>query len=522
MDEANIETYPLKDFPHLGSTGESSADLTNNDPSTPGAKASLTLAQFWIVMVGLIVSMLLSALDVNIVATAAPAISSEFRSYNKSSWLATGFFIAFANSLPLYAKLSDNFGRREAFIFANAVFILGSGLCASSKSMDMLIWSRVIQGIGSGGIYGLVNVIPGLVPLRDAGKYISAILATWAVADVAGPLLGGSFAEYVTWRWCFWINLCIGPICLLISVLVLKLPPPQMTWNEKFKSMDFLGSVLLIGTIVGGLAGFAVFTVVEHHSKVALFPLPLLRNRTAVVLCIGQFFYGANLLGLIYNLPQFFQLVSDNSPTLSGVRLLPLMLGIATGGPIAGWITSRFGKSRINAIVGSGALILGTGLLTLWDAQTPRAVAAVEMFTIGAAQAALMSGLLLTAQVAVPQDHLAAVTGLSIFMQSTGDTFGITAFAAIFVNHLERGLTNSGLGLSPSEIEDILRQPESQRALLSEQALPIFLETCSDAMRGGWWFLFGCAVVVGVCTLMHGSLNFVDDYSRKGTLLGCC
>jgi MFS family permease len=180
MDEANIETYPLKDFPHLGSTGESSADLTNNDPSAPGAKAGLTLAQFWIVMVGLNASMLLSALDVNIVATAVPAISSEyvsqnsaplellngtvtnalarFRSYNKSSWLATGFFIAFANSLPLYAKLSDNFGRREAFIFANAVFILGSGLCAGPKSMDMLIWSRVIQGIGSGGIYGLVNV----------------------------------------------------------------------------------------------------------------------------------------------------------------------------------------------------------------------------------------------------------------------------------------------------------------------------------------------------------------------------
>jgi hypothetical protein len=184
------------------------------------------------------------------------------------------------------------------------------------------------------------------------------------------------------------------------------------------------------------------------------------------------------------------------------------MLGIATGGPIAGWITSRFGKSRINAIVGSGALILGTGLLTLWDAQTPRAVAVVEMFTIGAAQGALMSGLLLTAQVAVPQDHLAAVTGLSIFMQSTGDTFGIAAFAAIFVNDLERGLTNSGLGLSPSEIEDILRQPESQRALLSEQALPKFLETCSDAMRGGWWFLFGCAVVVGVCTLMARQSQF--------------
>jgi hypothetical protein len=93
-------------------------------------------------------------------------------------------------------------------------------------------------------------------------------------------------------------------------------------------------------------------------------------------------------------------------------------------------------------------------------------------------------------------------------MQSTGDTFGIAAFAAIFVNHLERGLTNSGLGLSPSEIEDILRQPESQRALLSEQALPKFLETCSDAMRGGWWFLFSCAVVVGVCTLMARQSQF--------------
>lgn len=143
------------------------------------------------------VGMFLTALDFNIVATAVPIIASEFNSYQNSSWLGTGYLVSFALCLPVYGKLAEIFGRRNLFIFASLVFILGSGLCGGSNSMNMLIASRVVQGIGGGGIYGLVTVIitADLVSLRDAGKYLSFISLVWAIADVAGPLLGGVFSQ---------------------------------------------------------------------------------------------------------------------------------------------------------------------------------------------------------------------------------------------------------------------------------------------------------------------------------------
>ena len=140
--------------------------------------------------------MFLTALDFNIIATAVPIISSEFQSYQDSGWLGTSYLISFALVLPIYGRLSDVFGRRILFIVGTLIFILGSGLCGGSKSMHMLIASRVVQGIGGGGIYGLVNVIvTDLVPLKDAGKYISFTALVWALADVAGPLLGGAFSQ---------------------------------------------------------------------------------------------------------------------------------------------------------------------------------------------------------------------------------------------------------------------------------------------------------------------------------------
>jgi hypothetical protein len=183
----------------------------------PGARVGLTLTQFWIVIAALNMGMLLTALDFNIVATAVPIISSEFQEYRNSSWLGTGFLVSFALVLPVYSKLGDMFGRKNMFLLGTIIFTLGSGLCGGSSSMQMLIASRVVQGIGkwlelhipirassnrinagAGGIYGLVNVIvTDLVPLREVGKYLALAGLVWAIADVAGPLMGGAFSQYV-------------------------------------------------------------------------------------------------------------------------------------------------------------------------------------------------------------------------------------------------------------------------------------------------------------------------------------
>ncbi|KAI9803981.1 MAG: hypothetical protein M1833_000262 [Piccolia ochrophora] len=511
-----------------GST-EAEGEMPEEDP-TPGAKAGLTLTRFWIVMFGLNLGMLLTALDFNIVATAVPILSSEFNEYNNSSWLGTAFLISFALVLPIYSKLGDIFGRRNMFILGTMIFILGSGLCGGSKSMPMLIWSRVIQGIGGGGIYGLVNttglimlkvILTDLVPLRDVGKYLAFTALVWAIADVAGPLLGGAFSQYVTWRWCFWINLCISPISLIITVIVLKLPAPKLNLKERLLHIDYLGAVTMIGgttclllgiswggnnfpwsdqrvigCLVGAVALLAAFITIEHFVKDPLFPPQFLKNRALVAIFLSEFFYGANLLGMMYYVPQFFQLVYGDSATLAGVGLLPMMLGLAIGNPTAAWITSKYGISLANAWVGAALEVLVSGLMTRWNSDTSRAEAVVELILLGTGQGAVMSGLLLSAQVSVEPVLIGVTTGLVIFMQTIGDIFGIAMFAAVYQNELRSAL--SRLSLSPKEIQTVLGDVQRVRLDFSDSVQESIVEVYSQALRNGWWLMFACA---GFCLI---------------------
>ncbi|KAL6234755.1 hypothetical protein BDW75DRAFT_240777 [Aspergillus navahoensis] len=489
------------------------------EDTRPGAKAGLSLAQFWIVMCGLNVGMLLAALDFNIVATAVPVISSDFNAYNNSSWLGTGFLITFALVLPLYSKLGDIFGRRNMFIVGTLVFILGSGLCGGSKSMDMLIWSRVIQGIGGGGIYGLVNVIiTDLVQLRDVGKYISFTGLVWAIADVAGPLLGGAFTEFVTWRWCFYINLCISPISLIITFVYLRIPTPKID-KERIKNFDVIGTITLtggticlllaiswggnnfpwnssrvIGGFVGGFALLLTFAIWENYAKDPLMPPVFLRSRAIVAILFAEFFYGANLLGMMYYVPQFFQLVYGDSATMSGVALLPMMLGLAVGNPIAGWITSRCGLTLTNAWVGSGLTVLVSGLITRWSSTTSRAEAVVELIIIGMGQGAVMEGLLVASQFSVEPIHIGLVTGLVIFVQTVGDIFGIAIYAALYQNVLRSNLQD--LTLTAEQVGVILSDVQKVKTLFKGELYDSIIDVYAESLQNGWWWLFACAAAL--------------------------
>ncbi|PGH13506.1 hypothetical protein AJ79_03636 [Helicocarpus griseus UAMH5409] len=501
-------------------SSELEAAASPAESTRPGAKAGLTLKQFWIVMLGLNVGMFLTALDFNIIATAVPIISSEFQSYQNSSWLGTAYLVSFALVLPIYGKLSDVFGRRNLFVVATFIFILGSGLCGGAKDIDMLIASRVVQGLGGGGIYGLVNVIvTDLVPLQHAGKYISFTGLVWAIADVAGPLLGGAFSQYATWRWCFYINLCISPISLAITLLVLKLPEPKTNMAEKSKGYDYGGTLALvggttmillgiswggvnfawksgqvIGTLIGGVVLLVVFVIVEHFVKDPLLPPSFLRRRAIVAMFFAEFFYGANLLGMMYYVPQFFQLVFGDSAVISGVGLLPLMLGLAVGNPIAGFITSKWGISLANAWVGAALEVLASGLITRWNAGTSRTEAVIELIILGVGQGAAMEGLLISSQAAVTPMLIGAITGLVIFMQTVGDIFGIAIFAALYQNQLRSTLGK--LDLSQMQISSILHDITGIRTAYSGQLKTDIISSYADSLKTGWWLMFACAAAL--------------------------
>ncbi|KAE8211064.1 hypothetical protein CF327_g5139 [Tilletia walkeri] len=506
------------------------------DESVPLPRRNMTTTQFWIVLAGLNLGMFLAALDFNIVATAVPEISSQFNRYSSSSWIGSGFLFTFAMCLPIYGKLSDVFGRRLVFIIATLIFILGSGLCAGSSSMDMLIWSRVVQGIGASGIYGLVNVIiaADLVPLRDVGKYLSSVAAIWAIADLLGPLLGGVFTQKVSWNWCFWINLIISPISLIVTVVWLKMPMPEGKISKKIATFDYIGTLLLlggtacltlaiewggktfpwedariIGMFVAGPIMWILFGIWEFKfAKDPLILPELFRNTTLIPMYVAEFCYGANLLGMMYWLPSFFQIVYGDSAILSGVGLLPMMLGLGFGNPLAGWITSRYGISHMNAVVGGALILLFSGLLIRWTSHTSRVEAVFELIFLGLGQGAMMSGMLLTAQVAVPPMLIGLATSTVIFAQLVGTIFGIASFSSIFLNAIGPKFNEIGL---PAETQEILLRDVSQvRKVLQGEQLDRVIEAYAASMQGGWILMTGFAAGALIFICFSRQHKFAD------------
>lgn len=418
--------------------------------------------------------MLLTALDFNIIATAVPTISSEFQEYSKSAWLGTGFLVSFALVLPIYSKLGAIFGNGVMFNISTLIFTLGSGLCGGSKSMDMLIASRIVQGIGGGGIAGYYNRPRTLERRREVSIHHRLDLGTgrccwtsswrrlFSVCFITTRTKSSPdiYFRYATWRWCFYINLCISPISLIISIFALKLPkPPGGKLKERFLQLDYLGILVIVGgtvcillgvswggntfawsdsrvvgCLVGGFVLLALFIFIERRVRDPIIDPSLFRNHTVLAITAAEFFYGANLLGLMYYVPQFFQLVFGDSATLSGVGLLPMMLGLGIGNPIAAFITSRYEVSLVNAKVGAALQVLASGLMARWNAHTSRAEAVVLLIILGMGQGAAMSGLLLSAQVATTPALVGIVTGLAIFVQAVGDIFGVALFAAVYIN----------------------------------------------------------------------------------------
>ncbi|RYP62947.1 hypothetical protein DL771_009511 [Monosporascus sp. 5C6A] len=390
---------------------------TNGDERAPQAASDTDT--FWVVILGLNSGMLLTALDFNIVATAVPIISSEFQDYSNSQWLGTAFLITFALIQPIF-------------------FILGSALCGWSSNMDMLIWSRAVQGIGAGGIYGQTN--------------------------------GGN-----AWPW---------------------------------------RSGHVIGTMVGGGVMLVLFIAAERFAKFPLVDLSMFKGRTLIAIFGAEFFYGMVLLGSMYYPPQFFQLVFGDTATLSGVGLLPMMLGLMVGNPAAGFITSKKGISLLNAIVGAALQVPGLGLTTRWTAETTRAEAIIVPFFMGIGQGAIMSGLLLSAQVAVKPAQIGVVTGLCIFVQCVGNTFGIALFATVYVNRLSESLAQ--LGLEAQEVAHVLADVQAIRSLFSPDVVERIVDVYANNMRNGWWLLFAASCMCFICACLGKQHKFQDHAEAAG------
>ncbi|KAI0378986.1 major facilitator superfamily domain-containing protein [Hypomontagnella monticulosa] len=422
--------------------------------------------RFWIVVFGLGVTSLLAALEHTVVVTSAPVILTDLQLRENYIWITNAFFICSAAFQPLLGQLCNIFGRRWIYISIVATFTLGSGICGGANTGGMLIAGRAVQGIGSGGIIMMNNVIiSDLVPLRERGKYTAIVLAIFGIGTSLGPFIGGAIVDSTTWRWVFWINLPIGGTSLLLMFLFLHVNyDKEMSFAQKIKRIDFIGNgILMAGTVailyaltyagtlyawsswhtlvplLLGFLGLALFIGYEVSGLPAepVVPVRLFAHRTSIIVIINTFLNSAVYYWFLYFLPVYFQAVALYTPFRTGYSLLPLSLFGVPGAAIAAIALSRWGKFMPLHFVGFAITTLGIGLLSTMDETTYVAVWAVFQSISALGIGIVIDTLLPAFQAPVAETDQAAATAAWSFVRAFGSIWGVAIPAAVFNNRID-------------------------------------------------------------------------------------
>lgn len=433
------------------------------------------------ILIALMLAIFLGALDQTIVAVSIPAISAQFKDVSQLAWVISGYMVAMTVAVPIYGKLGDLYGRRRLMLFGMGVFTLASLFCGLAQNMEQLVLARIIQGIGAGGMISVSQAIIGdIVPPRERGRYQGYFSSMYAVASVAGPVLGGYMTEYLSWRWVFLINLPLGLVAWLTAYRTLiGLPVPQ-----RKPIIDYVGTVLMIvgltslllgitfigqghswrddqvlSLLAAALVALLLFVWHERRTLEPLLPMHLFANRNAVLCWCTIFFTSFQAISLIVLLPLRYQSITGAGADSAALHLLPLAMGLPIGAYFAGRMTSVTGYYK--PMILSGAILMPCAIAGMaFSPPNAELLSGVFMLLSGIASGLQFPTSLVGAQNSVQQSDIGVATSTTNLFRSLGGAVGVALMSALLLALLHESL------LTPAGGQPLLGEGSSGNALL--------------------------------------------------------
>jgi EmrB/QacA subfamily drug resistance transporter len=476
--------------------------------------------------------LLLAALDQTIVATALPTIVADLGGLEHLSWVVTAYILASTVVAPLYGKLGDLYGRQLMVFVSVGLFLAGSLLCGLSGSMEMLIFSRAVQGLGGGGLFVLaLSVVGDVIAPRDRGKVQGMFAAVFSASSIIGPLAGGWFVDVLSWHWIFFINIPLGAIAVVMFATSFAARAERVShvidWAGA-ATLTLCLSALILVTSLGGLSfawtstpavalialmlvSGAAFIFVESRAAEPILPLGLFRNNVFSVSSLISLIVGATMLGAITFLPLYLQIARGYSPTESGLLLVPMTIGIIGASTFAGIYMGRTGRYRILPVIGMSLVTLGALLLAMLTGQTGPVHFGLIISVLGFGMGCIFPVVTTAVQNAVPRAQLGTATAAGVMFRQIGGSLAVAAFGALFTARLAAGMIASGVAVDPGMNfgpQSLAQLPDDIRAAVSVSVV--------DAIHPIYWVV----AVLGVLGFLTALLLKEVPLAGRGVARG--
>ncbi|KAE8553084.1 hypothetical protein EYB25_004463 [Talaromyces marneffei] len=506
--------------------------------SLPEIKARTKL-ETTLIMSALCVSLFLSALDTTIISTAVPTIVSHFNSSSGYIWVGSAYLLGNAAVVPVWGKLSDIFGRKQALLLTVSIFLFGSLLCAVSQSMSMLIAARAIQGIGGGGNILLPNIcVSDLFPLRKRGLYFGMLSMVWAIASALGPIIGGIFTSRVSWRWCFYLNLPLGGVAMVTLIFFLKLHNPRTPIRQGLAAIDWIGNLLIIGgtlmillglqlggsdypwksatiicLIVFGAVTLAIFCIYESKiAKLPVIPPRVFRYRNSISAYSLSVTHSMTFLGGTYWMPLYFQSVLGADSLMSGVYLLPYVISSSVLSIGAGFFIKNTGNFRWPIIIGLFVMTLGLGLLTYLGDKPHWDRIIIFQIIAGIGSAPNFQAPLIAIQTNIEPHDIGAATSSYSFARQIGTSVSVTIGGVILSNVMNSQQNYLASVLGPQLAKEFSGQ-EASASIQKINDLPI---NQIQTVRTAYWNALQKMFIFYACVCFAGFL--ISFWIKQTTL----